>query len=247
MATSNKPGSKPAAPAAKTPSPAAVTNTVASLTALPATAPKLQQQVGSIMATKPSAPAPVAAIISAKPPTPVVAVKPAKKVAPPAKAKPKPVKAAVKPAAAPAKLSAKPALKPAAVKSSSPANPVQKAINLMPKGFEEITAAASANAEALVKASTKLFKLAEDVNRSWLSYVQSAVEKHLTASKELLSVKTLPELLEKQSKYAKTSYDALLAEATKNSELAVKEVSAALAPINARVTETVERIVKIAA
>jgi len=124
--------------------------------------------------------------------------------------------------------------------------PVKKAAQTMHKNFDEITTATTAMTETLFKASTNLFKLAEDLNRSWLAFGKKAMETHVAATKELMGVKSLPELLEKQSCYAKSSFDNLMAETSKLSEMTVKVGTEALAPIKERVTETVERFTKAA-
>ncbi|MBP2298240.1 phasin family protein [Azospirillum picis] len=120
----------------------------------------------------------------------------------------------------------------------------EKATAQMLKSYEDLQAAGKANAEALIASSTIAAKGAEDLGREVVAYGQSALDKSIAAGRALLSAKTLQEVIELQNDFLKSSFDSMLAETSRLQELTTKVTNEALAPLNARVTATVETLSK---
>ncbi|MCG5239990.1 phasin family protein [Azospirillum doebereinerae] len=120
----------------------------------------------------------------------------------------------------------------------------EKATTQLLKSYEDLQAAGKANVEALVESSSIAAKGAEDLSREVVAYSQSALDKTITTGKALLTAKSLQEVVELQNSFLKSSFDSLIAETTRIHELSVKVTNEALAPLNARVTATVETLSK---
>ena len=121
---------------------------------------------------------------------------------------------------------------------------IEKTSTQFIKSYDELTTLAKGNVDAVVEAGTIVAKGAEEAGRQVASYTQSAFELHVAATKSMLGVKSLQELLALQNSYAKSSLDALIGETTKLQELAVKVTSDAMAPLNARINLAVEKLAK---
>lgn len=121
---------------------------------------------------------------------------------------------------------------------------VEKASAQILKSYDDLAALTKDNVDALVQSGTIVAKGAEEAGKQVAAFGQSAVEKNVATGKALLAVKTLNELVELQNAYVKQTMDALVAEGTKLQELSIKITNEALAPINARVNATVEKLGK---
>ncbi|MBP2230730.1 phasin family protein [Azospirillum agricola] len=119
-----------------------------------------------------------------------------------------------------------------------------KAASQLLKSYEDIQAANKATVAALVESGSIAAKGAEDLSREFVAYSQSALDKSITTGKALLTAKSLQEVVELQNSFFKSSFDSLVAEASRIQELSVKVTNEALAPLNARVTATVETLSK---
>lgn len=110
--------------------------------------------------------------------------------------------------------------------------------------FDDVATFHKDNVEAFVTSSTILAKGLEAVSKELLSFHQSQYENGVSAAKALGGVKSLKELVDLQAAFAKASFDAFLAEATKVSESGMKIVNEASEPLTARVNATVEKLSK---
>ena len=70
------------------------------------------------------------------------------------------------------------------------------------------------------------------------------MEASAQAAKALLAARTLREAVDVQTDFAKSSFDKLVAESTKLSEISVKVANEAAEPISARVNAAIEKILK---
>ncbi|MBP7334683.1 phasin family protein [Niveispirillum sp.] len=196
--------------------------------------------------------------------TPEPATPPAPVEAPPVAAAPVAVEAEAIPAPKPAK--PKPVAKPAAPKAAPaaatriepPAKPVEQAIaqtkekvEKMSKQvfatFEDVVGFQKDNVEAFVASSTILTKGFEALSKELVAFTQAQYEQSVATTKALFAVKSVKELVDLQTEFAKTSFDALVAEATKVSETGIKVANEAAEPITARVNATVEKLSKLKA
>lgn len=111
--------------------------------------------------------------------------------------------------------------------------------------YEDLTVYSKANVEALVQASNLLVKGVESISKSMIAFGQGQVEQSVATVKAVGTVKSIRELVDLQSAYVRGAYDALVAEATKTSELTTKVANEVIEPISARVTVTVEKLSKL--
>lgn len=119
-----------------------------------------------------------------------------------------------------------------------------KAHNAAFKSYEEAVAFSKENLDAVVKSGSILSKGLQDISKTVIGLTQEAIEENVAATKALFAAKTLKELVDLQSSLAKTSFDKAVAEGTRVSELTVKLIEEAFAPITDRINATVEKLVK---
>jgi len=121
---------------------------------------------------------------------------------------------------------------------------MEKANRQLFQGFDEMTKLQKDNVDAFVSAATVVTRAMEDMGKAYMAYAQAAVDMSLATGKAMLGAKTLHEVVDLQNEYAKTSFDSLLAETTKLSELSVKAANEAMEPIQARVNVAMEKMAK---
>lgn len=114
-------------------------------------------------------------------------------------------------------------------------------------GFGDFASVGRENVEAFVKASTIFVKGTEEITKSVAALTQAQVEASLATTKALMGVTNFKQAIELQNEAAKTSFDKLVAEGNKITELSMKVANEAIEPIQARVTLAVEKIMKPAA
>lgn len=260
--------------ATRTPKGPVAGTTPKKVVAKPAVVPPVEKITEAPVAAAPVAvetPAPVVAhaveevkTAPAEPaPTPVAAETPVVKApeAPAPKAAAKPVASSrVKPAAAKAAPAAAPI--PEATATASPAAPaateivqavaltkekVEKMSKQVFATFEDVVGFQKDNVEAFVASSTILTKGFEALSKEIAAFTQAQYEQSVATTKALFAVKSVKELVDLQTEFAKSSFDAIVAEATKVSEAGIKVANEAAEPITARVNATVEKLSKLKA
>ena len=110
------------------------------------------------------------------------------------------------------------------------------------KSFEDVAAFNQDNFDALVKSSNIAVKAVEEMNAEIVSFSKKSVEEGVAAAKELSAIKTMPELLEKQTAFAKSSVDDFMKQATKFNELAMAAAKDVFEPMNARATAAADLV-----
>ncbi len=98
------------------------------------------------------------------------------------------------------------------------------------------------NLEAVVASITAASRGAESLGAQAMAYTKKSMEDQMTAAKSLASARSVQEVLELQSTYAKSAYEAYVAELGKMSETFTASFREALAPLNERVSAVVERV-----
>lgn len=106
----------------------------------------------------------------------------------------------------------------------------------------EVNANSKKNLEAVVASATAATKGAEALGAQAMAYSKKAMEDHVAAAKSLTGAKSVQEVVELQTAYAKSAVEAYIAEVTKASETVSASVKASFQPINERVTALVEKI-----
>ena len=98
------------------------------------------------------------------------------------------------------------------------------------------------NMEALVASVTAASKGAEALGAQAMAFSKSSLETQVAAAKSLAGAKSLQEVIELQTTYAKSALEAYVAELSRMSETVSTSVKDAVEPLNARVTALVERL-----
>lgn len=192
---------------------------------------------------KPTIAAPKVAAATAKP-KPVIA-------APVVKSKPAAPVAAALPKTAVAAATVKPALaKTGTAVTSLSKTPVIGATTIMEtskkmsenlfKSYGDLAGFGKGNVEAVVKSSTIVARGFEELSRQFMALAQSNMEHSVAAAKAALNCTTLKQIVDLQSDFAKTTFDKLVSEGNKLSEMSYKMTNEAIEPLQARVTLAVE-------
>jgi phasin family protein len=112
----------------------------------------------------------------------------------------------------------------------------------MTKTFEDVAAFGQDNVDAFMKSSNIAVKAAEDMNSEFMTYTKKTVEEGVAAMKDMSSIKTIPEFVEKQAELAKLSLDGFMKQTAKFNEMfmaAAKDVSE---PMNARASAAADMV-----
>jgi phasin family protein len=119
---------------------------------------------------------------------------------------------------------------------------VEKATKEFMSRMEEVAALNRNHMEAVMQASNIMAEGVKDMSQAVFSHCQTTLQNSMSTGRAMMGVKTLRELMELQSAYVKGMFDAMMADSTKISEIAVRCTSEAAEPISASVTSVVERI-----
>jgi phasin family protein len=108
--------------------------------------------------------------------------------------------------------------------------------------FGEINTQSKKNLDAVVASVTAAAKGAETIGARAVAYSKKSVEDQVATAKTLASAKSLQEVLELQTAFAKTAFEGYVAEVNKMTETFAASVKASMSPINERVTALVETV-----
>jgi phasin family protein len=98
------------------------------------------------------------------------------------------------------------------------------------------------NLEAMVASVTAATKGAETLGARAMAYSKKSVQDQVAAARGLVAAKSVQEAIELQTNFAKSAFEAYIAEVTKMSETVAASMKSTAAPINERMTALVERI-----
>ena len=107
-------------------------------------------------------------------------------------------------------------------------------------GLNDLNAQSKQNLEALVASATATAKGAEALNAQAMAYGKTAVEKHVEAAKAMASARSVQEVIELQTTYAKSAMETYMAEMNRASETFSTMMKTAFRPLNERATAAVE-------
>lgn len=108
-------------------------------------------------------------------------------------------------------------------------------------GLAELNAQGKQNLEAVVASAAAAQKGAEVLSQQAVAYGKKSWEDGVAAAQSLTQARSVQELVELQTNYAKSAVEAYLAEATKAADVFTASVKDSFKPINERVTATVEK------
>jgi phasin family protein len=103
------------------------------------------------------------------------------------------------------------------------------------KGYDAFLGYGKETAEAVMKSATVAGKGVESINSEIYSYSKSSIEDSVAATKALMGSKSVHEAFEFQTDFAKSAFEAYVAELSKISEMATAATKDAYAPFKGRV------------
>jgi len=106
--------------------------------------------------------------------------------------------------------------------------------------FSDLNAHSKKNFEAMVASATAATKGAETVGAAAVAFSKKAAEDHVAAIKTIAGAKSVQEVIELQTGFAKTAFETYISEVSKIAETVAASVKESAAPINERVTAFVE-------
>ncbi|MDF2094453.1 phasin family protein [Aquibaculum arenosum] len=124
---------------------------------------------------------------------------------------------------------------------------VEKTSASLFQNYNELTSVNQANFEAFVASSNSFAKGFEALSKQMLAMTQANMEQSLTASKKLMGAKTAQEFVDLQSEFTRGQIDKMLSESAKLTELSVQVANEAFQPLQARMHQNVEKMMKPAA
>jgi phasin family protein len=105
----------------------------------------------------------------------------------------------------------------------------------------ELNAHSKKNFEAAVASITAATKGAETLGAQAVAFSKKAVEDQVSAARTLAAAKSVQEVIELQTGFAKTAFETYVAEVNKMTETVAASVKDSAAPINERMTAFIER------
>jgi len=107
--------------------------------------------------------------------------------------------------------------------------------------LNEVNALSKGNIEAVVESLTAATKGAETVGAQAMAFSKKNWDEAVSAAKSLSTAKSVQEVVELQSKYAKASMEAYVSELNLLTETLSSSFKDTFKPINARMTAAVEK------
>ena len=132
------------------------------------------------------------------------------------------------------------------VETVAPPVPVKQHMEKVVKTAEEFVAFGQGNVEAFVKSSQIWAAGVQDLSKQAAATAQAQFEETMSVFKAMTSIKSVKDLFELQSTYAKAAVEKTMSESGKLTDASMKLTEQALAPIAARVTIAVETFSKAA-
>jgi phasin family protein len=108
--------------------------------------------------------------------------------------------------------------------------------------MSELSAFSKQNIEAVIASATATQKGMEALSARAVAFSKTAMENHVAAAKSLMTSKSVQEFVEKQTEYARSSFDAYMAELNNISDVWAGVAKSAMQPINERVGAVTEFI-----
>jgi phasin family protein len=101
-------------------------------------------------------------------------------------------------------------------------------------GYDSVVGYSKDNAEALIKSATLAGKGAETLHNEIYAYTKQSMEESIAAGKAILGAKSVHEAIEVQTGFAKTAFEAYVAELTKFNQLFTATAKDSFAPLQNR-------------
>ena len=124
--------------------------------------------------------------------------------------------------------------------------PAKQGMEKVMKTAEEFVAFGQGNVEAIVKSSQIWVAGVQDLSKAAAVTAQAQFDETVSIFKAMTSVKSLKDLFDLQSSFARATMEKTVTESSKLTDASLKLTEQALAPITARVTTAVETFGKAA-
>lgn len=121
---------------------------------------------------------------------------------------------------------------------------VEKASQSLIKGYDDLTEITQKNVEAFVKAGNLWAKGAENIGKAYFNLAQVSAEAGVEVAQAMFAAKTLKDVVDVQTGYAKASMDTIVAEGKKINDMTLKVANEAFEPIQVQVNQTIEKVLK---
>ena len=103
-------------------------------------------------------------------------------------------------------------------------------------GFEKLTEFGQENVDAMVKSTEIAAKAVEGFGSEVSTYSKKAFEDGVAAAQDFASAKNVTELFEKQTAFAKSSFEAMVAQSTKFNDMFATSARDVTKPLNERMS-----------
>ncbi len=110
------------------------------------------------------------------------------------------------------------------------------------KGYDNLATFNKATVEAVIQSANAASKGIEALNAEVLAYSRHSIEEGVAAAKAAMSSKSIQDLIEVQSDYAKAAFDGYVGQLTKFGDLFASLAKHTAEPINGRVSALVELV-----
>jgi len=107
--------------------------------------------------------------------------------------------------------------------------------------LNELNTHSKKNLEAVVASATASAKGAEALGAQAMAFSKAIFDTQVSAAKSLAGAKSVQEVVELQTSFAKTALETYMAEFSKMSDTVSASVKESMKPLNERVTATVEK------
>ena len=107
--------------------------------------------------------------------------------------------------------------------------------------LNEMNTQSKQNLEAVIASATASAKGAEALGAQAMAFSKAVFDTQVNAAKSLAGAKSVQEVVELQTAYAKSALETYMAEFAKMSDTVSASVKESMKPINERVTATVEK------
>ncbi len=124
--------------------------------------------------------------------------------------------------------------------SAAGAQAFTEAVDKSLTALNALNAHSKSNLEAVVASTTAATKGAETLGAQAIAYSKKSIEDGMTAARSLGAARSVQEVVELQTSFAKSALEAYLAEINKASETVAASFKESLTPLNARMTAAVE-------
>jgi len=121
---------------------------------------------------------------------------------------------------------------------------VEKASENLFKGYDEVASFGKDSVDAYVESTSVFAKGVEAMGKELMGFTQSAVEANVANAKALFAATTLREVIDLQTGFSRSSFDSLVAESAKLTELSMALASETVEPLQLRLNATVEKLMK---